>query len=179
MPDNGAAGQLLGSWIDKLEIREVIERSMRYTDDQDGECLAALFDEDGVLQLAGTVFRGREAIGAMFRRPPLPRWKEPGGLLLQPGAMHRGSNPVIEVSGNEAAAETDLLVIARDADGRARITLAARYRDRLRRADGGQWLIASRTGVSLARPGEEGTDAEWARALARMPGPVRDSFRAS
>ena len=35
-------------WLDKLEIREVIERSMRYIDDRDGGQLAALFDEDDV-----------------------------------------------------------------------------------------------------------------------------------
>jgi hypothetical protein len=56
-------------WLDKLEIREMIERSMRCIDDQAGEQLAALFDEDAVLQLAGTVFSGREAIRTMFRRP--------------------------------------------------------------------------------------------------------------
>ena len=52
----------LGRWIDKLEIREIIERSVRYIDDQDGAAFAELFEEDGVLQLAGTVFAGREAL---------------------------------------------------------------------------------------------------------------------
>jgi len=38
-------------------------------------------------------------------------------------------------------------------------------------------LITNRTGVSVARPGEEGTDAEWARALERMPAAIRAAFR--
>jgi hypothetical protein len=70
-----------------------------------------------------------------------------------------------------------MVTMRRDGDGRAKVTLLARYRDRLRRADDGRWLISSRTGVSLAVPGEEGTDAEWARALERMPGDVRAHFR--
>ncbi len=39
--------------------------------------------------------------------------------------------------------------------------------DRLRKNDEGQWVFVHRTGVSLARPGEAGTDSEWQRALAR------------
>ena len=55
----------LDRWVDKLEIREIIERSVRHIDDQDGAAFAELFEEDGVLQLAGTVFAGREALRAM------------------------------------------------------------------------------------------------------------------
>lgn len=160
--------ELPSIWLDKLQIREVIERSMRYTDDHAGNRLAELFDVDGVLQVAGTVFSGRESIRTMFAEPEEPAWWEPGRLLRQPGSTHSGSNPVVDIDGDSARAETDLLVLARDREGRAKITLVARYRDRFRRV-GGRWLITNRTGVSIARPGEEGTDAEWARALARRP----------
>lgn len=167
-------------WLDKLEIRELIERSARHIDDRASDRLAALFDEDGVLQLAGTVFAGRQAIRAMFTpagTPDPPSWTEPGQLLKQPAAAHRMSNPVIDVHGDRATAETDLLVLEREESGRARITLVARYRDRLRRLEDGRWVITNRTGVSLSRPGEEGTDAEWARALERMPEATRATFR--
>jgi hypothetical protein len=70
-----------------------------------------------------------------------------------------------------------MLTIIRDENGRAKVTLVARYRDRFRRAEGHRWLITSRTGVSIARPGEAGTDAEWARALAEMPNDLRARFR--
>jgi DNA-binding transcriptional regulator/RsmH inhibitor MraZ len=60
-----------------------------------------------------------------------------------------------------------MLVVRRDDGGKARITLLARYRDRLRRSDAG-WVIVNRTGVSIAHPGEEGTTSEWARASEQM-----------
>jgi hypothetical protein len=41
----------------------------------------------------------------------------------------------------------------------------------------GRWVITNRTAVSVARPGEERTDAEWRRVLARMPEDVQDRFR--
>ena len=165
-------------WIDKLEIREIIERSVRHIDDQDAAAFAELFEEDGVLQLAGTVFAGREALRAMFGGPtPAPKWTAPGELLKQPGVMHLTTNPIVDVDGDVATAETDMITFRRGADGRAKIALLARYRDRLRRTDAGRWLISSRTGVSVAVPGEEGSDAEWARALATMPDEVRAKFR--
>jgi uncharacterized protein (TIGR02246 family) len=168
----------LASWVDKLEIREIVERSVRYIDDQDSIAFAELFEEDGVMQLAGTVFAGRQELRDMFRGArAAPRWTEHGELLKQPGVMHLTTNPVIDVEGDSATAETDMITLRRGDDGRAKITLLARYRDHLRRADSGRWLISSRTGVSLAVPGEEGTDAEWARALAAMPDDVRVRFR--
>ena len=139
--------------------------------------LADLFDEDGVLQLAGTVFAGREAVREMFGGGRgSPPWTERGELLKQPASAHITSNPVIDVDGDAATAETDMVTLTRDETGRARITLVARVRDRLRRS-GGRWLITNRTGVSIASPDEVGTDAEWARALAVMPDDVRIHFR--
>lgn len=169
---------VVARWIDKLEIRELVERSVRCIDDQDGEGLAALFEADGVLQLAGTVFAGRDALRAMFRgAAPAASWTDPGHLLEQPGGTHLTSNPVIDVDGDVATAETDMVTLKRGDDGRAVITLLARYRDHLRRAGDGRWLFSSRTGVSVGVPGEVGTDTEWARALARMPDELRAQFR--
>ena len=163
-------------WVDKLVIRELIERSMRYLDDEAGGRLAELFAADAVLQVAGTVFAGRDSIRQMFGHPDPPPWTEPDELLKQPPAAHWSSNPVIDVDGDTATAETDMLVVRRDETGRASIALVARYRDRLRRNEAG-WVIVNRTGVSVARPGEEGTDKEWARALERMPAQTRAQFR--
>jgi hypothetical protein len=112
----------------------------------------------------------------MFGHPDPPRWTEPDELLKQPSAAHWSSNPVIDVDGDTATAETDMLVVKRDDAGRPSITLVARYRDRLCRSENG-WLIVNRTGVSVARPGDEGTDREWARAFERMSAETLAQFR--
>ncbi len=161
----------LRGWLDKLEIRELLERYMRYNDDLSADELAELFDEDANFQVMGQVHVGREAIRSFFDREGsnAPRWTVPGELFKQPGSIHVSSNPVVDVDGDTATAESDFLVVRRDADGRARAVLAGRYRDRLRRLDDGRWVIVTRTGVSVARPGEERQDLEWSRALEHMP----------
>jgi hypothetical protein len=180
LPSQAPLAGSMADWVAKLEIRELLERFMRYVDDRDGTRLVELFDRDGVLQLSGTVYSGRDELAALFSASVasdrLP-WTEPGELLKQPGSLHISSNPVIEVDGNSAQAETDFFVIKRDETGRARISLAGRYRDRLSRNEHGRWVITNRTGVSVARPGDEGTDAEWQRALGRMPEATRAKFK--
>jgi ketosteroid isomerase-like protein len=161
-----------GHWEDKLAIRETLERYMRYNDDGALDRLVALFAEDAVLQVMGRVLRGHEQIRGFLGAGGVfvdgrPQWTDPGQLLLQPRSAHLSANPVIDVDGGTATAETDFAVLQRDDDGRARVALVGRYRDRLRKNDDGQWVFVQRTGVSLARPGEAGTDSEWQRALAR------------
>jgi ketosteroid isomerase-like protein len=160
----------LAAWLDKLEIRELLERYMRYNDDLAADKIAELFDEDARFQVMGRVHAGREAIRSFFAREgsDAAAWTASGELFKQPGSVHISSNPVIDVDGDSATAELDFLVVRRDEDGRARPVLVGRYRDRLRRRDDGRWVIVTRTGVSAARPGEERTDSEWARTLERM-----------
>ncbi len=172
--------ELQGVWLDKLAIREVLERYMRYNDDGAADRIAELFDEDAVMQVMGNVIEGRAAIRAMFSPSGAPDpepWSSPGGLLLQPRSIHLSSNPVIDIEGDVATAETDFLVVRRDESGKAVPALVGRYRDRFRRREDGRWVITQRTGVSVAKPGEEGTDAEWQRARARMPEEARARLR--
>ena len=166
---SGDIDERVKTWLDKLEIRDVLERYMRYNDDRAADKIAELFHEDARFQVMGRVQSGREAVRAVFvgAGSELPSWTAPGGLLKQPGSVHISSNPVIDVDGDSATAETDFLVVDRGEDGRAKPVLVGRYRDEFRRVDG-RWLIYTRTGVSVARPGEAGTDTEWARALERM-----------
>jgi SnoaL-like domain len=166
---SGDIEQRLRAWLDKLEIRDVLERYMRYNDDRAVDKIADLFHEDARFQVMGRVQSGREAVRSVFSNagPELPDWTAPGELFKQPGSVHISSNPVIDVDGDTATAETDFLVIDRGEDGRARPILVGRYRDDFRRVDG-RWLIYTRTGVSVARPGEAGSDTEWVQALQRM-----------
>jgi hypothetical protein len=138
-------------WIDKLEIRELLERYMRYNDDRAADQLLELLDEDIRFQVVGNVYAGREEVRQLFSTADSdpPSWTEPGELLKQPGSVHISSNPIIEVDGDDATAETDFLVINRDESGRAFSSLVGRYRDRLRRRDDGRWVITTRTGVSV------------------------------
>jgi ketosteroid isomerase-like protein len=166
-------------WIDKLEIRELLERYMRYNDDRAADQLVELLDEDIRFQVVGRVYAGREEVRQLFSTADAdpPHWTEPGELLKQPGSVHVSSNPIIEVDGDTATAETDFLVVNRDRSGRAHSSLVGRYRDRLRRREDGRWVITTRTGVSVARPGQERTDDEWQRVLAAMPQDERAKFR--
>ncbi len=160
-------------WDDKLAIRELLERYMRYNDDGALDRLVDLFDEDGIYQVSGRVLRGHREIREFLGRSGAfvdgrPLWTDPGELYKQPRSAHVSSNPIIDVEGDGATAESDFVVLSRDDDGHTRINLVGRYRDRLRRDDRGRWLITKRTGVSVARPGSAGTDDEWQRALGRM-----------
>jgi uncharacterized protein (TIGR02246 family) len=156
------------AWIDRLEIRDVLERYMRANDDGDADTLAELFTTDATFQIFGTVYSGREAIRAVFAgafvSPPRP-WTVEGNLL------------VIDVDADRATAEIDFQVVGRDVDGRGVFHLLGRYRDRLRRDDDGRWRIECRTAVSVARPGEEGTDPEWQQMIAQMPDEMKTRLR--
>ena len=169
-----------GQWADKLEIRELLERYMRYNDDGSFDRIAELFADDAVFQVVGNVVVGREAIREFFARGAAAepaRWTDEGQLLKQPRSLHLCSNPVIDIEGDTATSELDFHVVRRNEEGRAVTQLVGRYRDRLRRGDDGRWVITNRTAVSVARPGEEGTDAEWQRVFERMPEDTRATFR--
>lgn len=168
-----------GDLLDKLAIREVLERYMRYNDDGAADRIAELFDDDAVFQVVGQLVVGREAIRDFFRRgrdADPPAWTEPGQLLTQPASLHLSANPVIDVDGDTATSELDFHVVRRDENGRAKSTLVGRYRDRLRRRDDGSWVITARVGVSCARPGDEGTSAEWDRLLAGLTDDERSRY---
>ena len=163
----------LGAWLDKLAIREMTERYMRYNDDADLDRIIDLFEPEAAYQVMGRVLVGHQQIRDFLAAGGFvegrPAWTDEDQLLRQPRSTHLSSNPIIDLHGDTATVESDFQVVRRDSDGRARIVLLGRYRDRLRKGVDGRWRIWTRTGVSVARPGEEHTDTEWQRALARTP----------
>jgi uncharacterized protein (TIGR02246 family) len=168
-------------WVDKLAIREVIERYMRYNDDGNADAIIELFDADATFQFFGRVIKGRDAIYDFFVTAlgtTRQRWTDEGGLFVQPRSIHLTANPVIDIDGDHATAESDFLVVDRNDDGRSVVSWVGRFRDRFRRVgDDGAWLIECRTGISVARPGEAGTDSEWKRAIERMPEDMKAQLR--
>ncbi len=71
-------------WLDKLAIRDVLERYMRYNDDLAADRIAELFDEDARFQVMGQVHAGRDAIRAMFNRDGANRATIEGPTAILP-----------------------------------------------------------------------------------------------
>jgi 3-phenylpropionate/cinnamic acid dioxygenase small subunit len=144
------------SLADELAIRRVMERYMRFNDDQRLDAMLPLFTEDAIYRVGGVVYVGHEQIAEFFvahgYRAGRPSWTDDDEQLwVMPRTAHVISSPVIDVDGDAATVESDFVVIDRDAAGHGRIMLTGRYRDRFRRQADGRWLIAERTGVSMAR----------------------------
>ena len=118
---------------DRLAIQDLFARQNLTYDRRLPEETAAMFTEDGVLELGGgdLVFTGRDAIAAYMVR-----------LLEVTGDDYRHwtNSLVIEGDGDEASVECYLAAFGMN-DGSLR--LAGRYFDRLRKVDGG-WLFAHR-----------------------------------
>jgi hypothetical protein len=147
-------GRVSSTLQDELLVRRTLERYMRYNDDRRLDQILALFAPDAVYRVAGRIYTGHDQIRAFFvgvgYQEGRPQWIDDGQLMVMPRSAHLLSNPLIDVDGDDAVAESDFVVVERDDLGHGRISLAGRYRDRLRR-QGGTWLFAERTGVSMAR----------------------------
>jgi SnoaL-like domain len=140
-------------WLDKLAIREVLERFMRCDDDRAMDQLMELFDEEAVFQAGEGEHVGHDAIRAFIARseqPDPPHWTAPGELRRQPTTAHLCVNPLIEVDGDLATAESDFVVFMADESAHPFPAYVGRFRDRLRRTERGHWVITNRASVTLA-----------------------------
>lgn len=130
-----------GVSTDSAEIRDVIERYAAGADLRDPASVAALFTEDGVMEVwlepgsgSSIVRSGRAEIAESI-----------GFLDRYRHTQHVIGNCVIEVTGDKAHGETHCTahhVTGSGADGSDR-TLYIRYSDDFVRVDGG-WRIARR-----------------------------------
>ena len=140
-------------WLDKLAIREVLEAFLRHMDDGAVDRLVALFDEDGVFGMWGSDRIGRDDIAGYFRPEPkddpLP-WYTPGEEGRQPHVVHLCGNPLVELEGDRAKAESDFVVFHASGPGTFAPAFAGRFRDHLRKDENGRWLITSRGLVTIA-----------------------------
>ena len=117
---------------DREAIRDLFARQNLAYDRREAEKTAAMFTQDGVLELSGDLrFEGREAIKSYM-----------GRLLEVVGDDYRHwtNSMAIDGDGDEASVECYLVAFGMS-DGSLR--LAGRYFDRLRKIDG-EWKFAHR-----------------------------------
>jgi 3-phenylpropionate/cinnamic acid dioxygenase small subunit len=142
---------------DELFIRRMLEQYARFNDDRALDRLLALFAPDAIYRVAGGEHIGLDSIRTFLVqagfRAGQPRWTDDDQLMVMPRSMHLLSNPIIEVDGDRATAESEFVVMVRDAQGHPKIRLMGRYRDRLRRDQEAGWLLTERTAVSIAKVG--------------------------
>jgi hypothetical protein len=128
---------------DILEIQRLFVDYGRKCDEADHPGYAALFTEDGEVDLGphGSA-RGREAIRELMERTSGPR-----------GSSFRIiSNPRVELDGDRATAGAMFTVFVRDAEGLPKVVSLGFHSDELVR-ESGRWRFARRTAnIEIPRP---------------------------
>ena len=131
---------------DRAEIEDLQARYMFALDWQDAEAYAATFTEDGVLDWAGGVVKGRAAIEQEVKgmRAYFARHEAADAPTHPARLRHFITNIVIEVHGDHAVGRAFWFEM--NDDNRQRIPYLAsygNYEDEMRRVDG-HWLFSRR-----------------------------------
>jgi uncharacterized protein (TIGR02246 family) len=126
---------------DHEAIRQIIARQAQLRDDDRIDEWIAAWADDGAFVAGGQRHEGRDAVRALADSLTTGSWR----------ALHLLSEPYIEVDGDTATAETDLVIVAPSKDGRLNVRAANRYYDRFRRGSDGRWLYTERR-VETRRP---------------------------
>jgi 3-phenylpropionate/cinnamic acid dioxygenase small subunit len=120
--------------LDERAIRQVMLRYARGVDDRDWEQVTGCFAPDAYV--AGTGHSGErdEYLATLVT-----------GVSRYGVTMHSIANQVVEVDGDSASSETDLVArhFADDEGKEESLVMGVRYHDRLRR-DGERWVITRR-----------------------------------
>jgi uncharacterized protein (TIGR02246 family) len=125
---------------DDRDIRQLIASYGPAVDAGDADAAARLWSSDGVYDVDGWRMEGRADIHAMVRSTAHQN-------LVAKGCCHFLGPCVVTVSGDEAVAVCESLVLIRDGDG-YRVWRATAHHFVLRRNDE-QWEITTRTGRVL------------------------------
>ena len=131
---------------DRAEIEDLQARYVFALDWQDADAYASTFTEDGVLDWAGGIAKGREAIRAEVRgmRASFAK-KEAGDAPRRPARLrHFTTNAVLKIDGDHATHVAYWFEI--NNDGRDRWPYVGgygHYEDELRRVNG-HWLYTKR-----------------------------------
>lgn len=145
---------------DRAEIENLQARYMFALDWQDGEAYAATFAEDGALDWARGIVKGRDAIRsemATFRATMFG-----GGVPAVSGPpvrlRHFISNLVLKIDGERASGRAYWFEVKNDGPERSvRIIGYGHYDDELVRVNG-EWLFKSRRINNVQLPGRAGPD---------------------
>ncbi|MEE2776971.1 MAG: nuclear transport factor 2 family protein [Acidobacteriota bacterium] len=120
--------------IDKMAIKELFGRYAMAIDTHDAQGYAAVFTENGRMELFGRVTQGREAIAGVI--------SPADGTAQQTHSQHRMYNHVIDVDGDRARSVCQFSVLlARP--GSIETIAAGFYKDDVVQVDG-EWLIERR-----------------------------------
>lgn len=119
------------------QIRNLLARYCHAVDDDDLETLVELFTEDIEIEEDGSVLTPRDNYIDMIRRFQAAVAKS--DVIAD---KHLLSNSWINVSGDEATAVSDVVVIKCDQEG-WRIASSGRYSDQIVKIDG-QWMFKRR-----------------------------------
>lgn len=121
--------------VDRALILDLTARYNRAFDNGDVDAYAAVFTEDGVMEIedTGPRFEGRAALAEMCRNTPA-------------AIRHVTVDPVVTIDGDTATQEVTLVVVGRPAPGQRGSTVqsSGRYVDRLVRTPDG-WRFAHRS----------------------------------
>ena len=121
---------------ERFAIHDVLGRYSRALDTGDYEGYAALFTPDGICEIAGEVYTGREAIAAYIKRLT--------GVETWPGYRHHNSQILFE-EGDDSRCRVSCYstIMFRHRDGRVETRLQGIYRDVFVKRDG-LWYFAER-----------------------------------
>lgn len=118
---------------DRTAILDCIARHARGCDRHDSEVLASAYHEDGIDEHGYAVNPG----------PRYADWANPAHEALAQQHMHNITTHLCEIEGDVAHAESYVIGLFLDPDGKTGRVLAGRYADRLERREG-EWRIALR-----------------------------------
>jgi hypothetical protein len=129
---------------DRAQVENLMARYIFGMDFREPERYAATFAEDGVLDYASGVLKGRQALADMIRGQ-IARDAErlkPG--QRRTGYRHHVTNLELSVDGDHARARAYWLATDNNEDpGKARLSAFGHYEDELVRVQG-RWLLARR-----------------------------------
>ena len=129
---------------DKAEIENLQARYLLAMDFMDADAYAEVFTEDGVMDWAGGVIEGREAIRAFMSSGRYNPARDAAEADWQAASRHFIMNQVIKVDGDTATAITYWFQANNNADrGTMTLGMFGNYVDQLERVDG-EWLFSRR-----------------------------------